>query len=202
MPYRFNVEQLTKATQTAARRAVKKTALWHIARQKRLLSKTSSLNGPPAGSRPGKAPGVDTGNLRRAFGQPARAVLNKSKLNSRNPEMTVGGRAPQARILEKGGVVRPRRAKMLPVPIHRAAKLAQRRVSSVKQIKGLVMRRMGRSLFLGKVTGRGQGREFEPWFVLKRQIRIRKRPFVTPLVKRTRRAFFGFLGREIGKALK
>jgi len=96
----------------------------------------------------------------------------------------VGTNLPYAAIQHFGGVIRPKRVKALPVPITKQAAKAQENVQSVREIEDLIfVPRKGLPPLLVKVKygGRGKGRyekAWEPWFVLKKSVKIPPRPYM------------------------
>jgi len=92
------------------------------------------------------------------------------------------GSVPYARIHEEGGTIRPKRAKMLAIPIHPQLKTAAGigRVPGPRDVPDLTFVRSlkGAFLLVNKHTG-------EPWFLLKRQVTIKARPFLQPALETT-----------------
>lgn len=117
----------------------------------------------------GSAPGVDTGRLRRSI-----TVERESGLS-----VVIGTNLAYGRYLEFGARPTAKRVKFLPVPLTREAKMAQRRVGSVRQIPGLKAIKTPRGMFLVKHKG-GKRARVEFWFVLKKSVQIRPRPWLRP----------------------
>lgn len=98
----------------------------------------------------------------------------------------MGTNAWYARILHHGGVITPRRAKALVVPLNKDARRALVGAGSqgVRGIEGLTfIPRKGKAPLLVKdvVKGRGKNRgvvALEPWFILMKSVRVPARPYM------------------------
>src|SRR5690606_28580100 len=93
-------------------------------------------------SPPGGPPGVDTGRVRRSI------TVQRTGLT-----VTVGTNLDYGRWLEFGANPRARKSKYMPVPITREARMAQRRVGSVRSIPGLKPLKTPRGFYLVKEIG-------------------------------------------------
>lgn len=142
-----------------------------------------------ASSAPGQPPNMRRGFLRRSI-----QVRPKGQYSAE-----VWSDAVYAAILDRGGVIRPKSTKFLPVPVNDAARrfaetkgtmsLRQYPFSFFKLPGGRMYLRGGFSQAAGYYTNAGGKRvrvtpKNEPVFVLKRSVRIAPRPYVQPALDR------------------
>ncbi len=121
--------------------------------------------GPMQAAQPGSPPGVHTS---------AHAHSLLYAVGSDGRSMHLGSSSISARILDKGGTVRARRAKMLAIPI--SVESYGKRPRDFADLRiGAVYRRGGQAKAL---LGRGSGDGFEPLFVLQREARILPHPHI------------------------
>jgi hypothetical protein len=133
---------------------------------------------------------VRSGRLRASIAGSVRDMKSLVRV-----EVTAGGRSPHpdqlkrdttrnpgvasyARMHEEGGIIRPKRAKMLSIPIHKSLFTGAgvlRDARGPRAVPNLTFVRSLKGAFLlsNKFTG-------EPWFLLKRQVTIKPRPFLGP----------------------
>lgn len=112
-----------------------------------------------APSAPGTPPRRDTGELVRSI---TVTQATRARLVSRSGSSTPHGYYMQHGVTSSG--------KWLTVPLHRPAAILRKQVSSLLAANLVMGRSQRGALLLGKATGRGKARGFEPWFVLKRSI--------------------------------
>lgn len=142
---------------------------------KQTLNQRASPPPSPAGSPPGKR----TGQLGQSI------QIDRSGLGHRTrPQVRIGPSlraVPYARIHELGGVITPKRARYLAVPIGTEAHKLSRGLRSLRQRKDLTLIRGkgGKLLLMRKV-----GRRLEPAFVLKASVLMPPRPYVRPSLRR------------------
>jgi len=102
--------------------------------------------------------------------------------------------AAYARILERGGVIRPRRGRALSIPISEEAK----RYASPREMSNLFMlKRPGRPPLLAEAAGRGGQRLIVHW-VLVRSVTIRARRWLSRGVEGARPKMRGALAGVLG----
>jgi|TARA_Y100000289_G_C3908311_1_gene143186 phage gpG-like protein len=108
--------------------------------------------------------------------------------------LQAGGRSKgvsYARIHEDGGEIKPKTSKFLTIPVHDSLTTGSgvARYASARDVPGLAFAqsRKGQPLLVHQVTG-------EVFYLLKKRIRIKKRPYMKPAIDRVQR--------EIGRELK
>lgn len=155
-----------------------------------------SRNGKFQPSLPGQPPAIKRNQLRNSIQVDVAGVMS-GRLRAR-----VGSNLKYARIHERGGIIRPKSGKMLPVPINDAAKrLAQSKGTQSLRDMPFVTRRLpsGRVYLVGlfgKAFGSyytdasGKRREVrrtdQPVFVLKRSVKMPARPYLAPAASRAK----------------
>lgn len=119
--------------------------------------------------------------------------------------VTLGTNTVYARLMQEGGIVRPKTAKFLAIPVNRKARRASATVATIRDIPNLVWlpskagdtggvlgKKIGgdiekykgdvRAVRHGEGKRAGTGKSvkgfFEPWFVLKKSVTIPARPFL------------------------
>lgn len=112
---------------------------------------------------------VDRGMLRRSF---------RSSFERRGESFTAGvySDLPYANIHNKGGTIRPRRAKWLTVPMKRFPA-----GTTIRDTEGFFLRIYGTLFFVRKkLSGRGRARGewFEPLWVLRKSVTIKGRGYL------------------------
>ena len=127
---------------------------------------------------PGKSLGSRTGKLRDAFlpGKPGN--ISEFKDADGLSDATLGidyDDLPYWRIQNLGGVIKPRNAKYLTVPLNDEA-----RKTTARKVDGLFILVLGKKLFLVKGTAAG-GLEF--WYVLKKSVPIKPTKYLDKGVK-------------------
>ena len=146
-----------------------------------------------ASSAPGQPPNIRRGFLRRSI-----QVRPKGEHSAE-----VWSDAVYARILDQGGVIRPKSTKYLPVPLNDAAKrfMERKGTQSLRSFPFKFSMSRSRKMFLtgdfqqtaGYYTD-AKGKRVrvsprnEPRFILKKSIRIEKRPYVQPTLDRIKGA--------------
>ncbi len=122
-------------------------------------------------SAPGSPPGAVTGTLRRSV------QVDVSGLTRPNPSVRVGPGVPYARIHELGGVIVPKRARALAVPIGAAGRAAARSArGSIRSLDLILVRRRGKPPLLARKTGE----RLQPLFVLLSSVTLPPRPYMVP----------------------
>jgi len=127
---------------------------------------------------------------------------------SQGEAVYVGTNTAYGRLQQYGGTVVPTKAKALAIPLNRAARRASVGVQSIREIKGLVfIRTKGKAGQIGILAKRARssydsdtgeisksatskfaeyktrgGKKkvglFEPWFVLRKSVKVRARPYL------------------------
>lgn len=105
---------------------------------------------------------------------------------------------PYAMILEKGGVIRPKRAKALPVPLNDQAKRLSEKGVSLRSLDLVMLKPRGKpQILVGRKKmrvshnpggGKTVTRNTEPVWILVRQVVIRARPYLRPALTNNRAA--------------
>lgn len=215
----FNSEQFKARVFDACNRGLTSAAITLSGHMRSGMSKGSRFSSSP----PGSPPNVQRGGLRRG-------ITHTPGVNLRS---SAGASAsiPYAMIQERGGTIRPRNSKYLPVPINIAAKrlleLHGMRTQTLGGGSGFVrtggLRRLnlqfirsksGQAMLVGRrpksvrwsVGGGGfLGVRELPAFVLKRSIRIPPRPWAVPALTRNKAniyaSFHRVASRAIGQAI-
>ena len=167
--FRSRLRVLEAQLEKNVRQAVATSAIIMQREIKLTLSKSKSP------STPGTPPGVQTGHLRRSV------QIDLSGLGNRNPQARIGPNTPYARIHELGGTIAPVNVKYLPVPIGEKGRAARRAAgATLRALKDLIfIRRKGKDPLLARKTKDG----IEPLFVLKKAVKMPKRPYVKPAAK-------------------
>ncbi len=124
----------------------------------------------------GMAPNTQTGNLRNSI------VYVTPQAKGTPGFAAYGTNLVYSRILEFGGTIRPKTAKALPVPINGAARAMLRKLNgrSLRTFKLVLTKRPGKEPILVEKTPTGRDKKNGAVFVLKRSVRIRPRPYLTP----------------------
>lgn len=119
--------------------------------------------------------------------------------------VTLGTNTVYARLMQEGGIVRPKTAKALAIPLTREARKAASNVASIRDIPNLVfLPSKGKPETIGvlgkvakgtsKKTGVQKG-DFVPWFALRKSVTIPARPFLyiedgdIPMIERVIRRY-------------
>jgi len=141
------------------------------------IFKGRRLNGPPG-------VGERTGDLRRSFRQ--RVTGNQLT----NVEALFTTRSKYAALHEYGGTVKPKKAKMLAIPLpgtpaliedKRARYASPLRESLPKNIRFAVVRSKKGNLLL---FGKAPGEEARPWYLLRKSVKIKPRLEFGKTIKR------------------
>lgn len=128
-------------------------------------------------SLPGMPPNTQSGQLRNSIAAVGMGAVGRLRA-------AYGTNLRYARILEVGGLIRPTRAKMLAVPLTKKAAMESRRVTSIRQIPGLVHIRTKRNVQLLVKKIPGKRARWEPWFRLQAASLIAPRPYLSPVYRR------------------
>ena len=130
---------------------------------------------------------------RRASSEGGRTMLLSNRLrNSIAYEADaqgciVGTNVAYAKLVGEGGIVKPRRAKALAIPVNKKARMAAEQLTesqSIRDIPGLTyIPRKGKPPLLVKEIQKGRGSArgtvaMEVWFVLMQSVKIPARPFL------------------------
>lgn len=178
--------QVKARMEANTRRLVARATLMTVLEVRKTLNQGASSRGRNP-SPPGMPPHRDTGTLAKSW-QP-----NFTRLNEPMPRGRAGSNLPYAKIHETGGTITAK-GKALPVPLNQEARdLLRRKGGSLRNVPGLFVLRMpsGKAL-LGRhwVRVRGKARKwshgFKALFVLKRSVRIPRRPYVLPTMLKVR----------------
>lgn len=161
--------------------AVARSAIQMQTETKRQLNRQASRRGASP-SAAGNPPAKDTGALSRSI------QIDDSGLREGSPKARVGTNLVYARIHEKGGTIKPKRVKALPVPLNQEARDLLRKVGSGGlRSENLVpiKTRRGRLLLAKQVSRRGKRRahqrgDLQFLFLLSKAVRIPKRPYMKP----------------------
>ncbi len=170
MPARHNWRgpEVLRKLHEAARKLVAASAVVLQDEIRRQLGRGSSP------SAPGSPPGVLTGFLRRSI------EIDLSRIGEPHPKARVGSTAPYAAIHEFGGVVTPKTAGALAVPIGIAGRRAARDAGgSIRSLNLQAIKRPGRPTLLVRP---GPRKSMVPLFVLKQSITLPPRPYIRPAV--------------------
>lgn len=128
----------------------------------------------------GAAPYNQTGALMRGIGRTPVVGL----------ACRVVSRARYSRMLERGGTIRARNKKYLPIPLNYEAKRMQQRLGAGGSLKSykldFIPGKPGGNPFLAKITGKGKRQRVKRLFVLKKSVRIKKHPFMKPSLEAMR----------------
>lgn len=150
---------------TACAQAVASQAMRSMTRGDKLGSRSYQP------SAPGQPPSIQSGHLRRSITArqigPAEAVAGTSVL--------------YGRVLEYGGVIRPRKSKYLTIPISPLARKAAAGGLGAGSMPGLfpIKSKKGNLLLVRGAKGGG----IEPMYALKKRVRIRPRPWLRPALR-------------------
>lgn len=133
---------------------------------------------------------------RRAQAESGKTMLLSNRLrnsiaySASASELVVGTNTRYARLQNEGGIVKPKKAKALAIPLHKEARRAAENVTSIKDIEGLWMLvRAGKAPLLCKTKGERTSKKtgavslkskvsIEPWFVLLKSVKVPARPFL------------------------
>lgn len=166
------IGELEDRLHAAAKKAVLRAATVVLRAVRQKLSQSRTKRNGPAGSLPGSPPAVLTGALRNSY------TIDTSKINEANPAVRVGSNLIYARIHEFGGVIRPKVAQYLTVPISDLGRELRRTNRSLKDIPGAFVRK---SRSGNVVVFQKRRREAPiPLVVLKRSVRLPPRPHLRP----------------------
>lgn len=123
-------------------------------------------------------PKVRSGALRRSIhGRADVDLLGASLTLTAGEDGTSTGR--YASLQEYGGVVRAIRSRYLAIPVGPARTAAgASRYTSPRDVAGLSWHPGREGGMLGKVTGKGKSARFEPWFLLRREVRVPETRFI------------------------
>lgn len=146
----------------------------------------------------------------------ARAIFTETNDRAADREIVtrVGvdlGKAPQGRVQELGGVIRPTRAKRLAIPVGRAltpagvgrvsARTFMTNPSALGFTSAWVASLPGCAVILGQV-GRGRARHVEPVFVLRSSVTIPPRSYLGATVREQQGVIHATIGAAIGEGLR
>ena len=157
---------------------------------KKELSLTRTPRGGATRSIPLTPPGVQTGALRRSI------QIDSTHLGDDAPRVRVGTDLVYAAIHEKGGIIRPKRVKALPVPLNDDARAMLRDApgGSLRNVPGLFIfkTRTGRTFLARLLSGRrGKTQErvgMQLLFALRSEVYMPVRPFIRPAFERAKPA--------------
>ena len=109
-----------------------------------------------------------------------------------------GSNLPYARIQDRGGIIRPRNVRMLPVPLGVEGKKARKQLgtNSVRTLDLVPIKSRAGNIVL---IPRGGG---APLFVLKSYVRLPRRPWAMPAVRASARAMLAAFQREARKSIR
>ena len=171
--------ELIERIRTNARAAVKRSAIILQTEIKLQLNMGSSNRGSTP-SIPPAPPHKDTGQLSQSIQVTLQDIFKP------NPKAAVGpdlSRVPYARIHELGGVIKPVSAKMMAVPLGIEGRRAARDAGgSLRNLDLFLIRSRSGALLLM----RKGARKAKALFVLKRSIKMPKRPYIAPASKLAR----------------
>lgn len=127
-------------------------------------------------SAPGAYPHTQTGRLRGS-------VVPVAPWTAGTPGTAYyGSNVAYGRYLHYGATIRPKQAKAIPVPLNHEAKRMLRRASvggGLRQFRLKSFKAPNGELFLAETTARGQLKAGGARFVLRKQVRIAPRPWIT-----------------------
>lgn len=143
---------------------------------------------------PGSAPGTPP-NRRRGWLE--KNCIHVASTNFRALS-GVSKQAPYGMILEKGGVIRPKLAKALPVPLNDQAKRLSEKGIPLRSLDLVMLKPRGKPpILVGRKKmrvshnpggGKTVTRNTEPVWILVRQVVIRARPYLRPALTNNRAA--------------
>lgn len=129
---------------------------------------------------------VRTGNLRNSL----TLEVSESALEAR-----VGTNVEYAAIVEFGGVITPKEAKALTVPVHPDAKRLVASGGSAADMTDLVMiARKGKAPLLVRIKSKGRNQRFDIMFVLTKSVKVKAQPYLRPALLGSKQRIMGILG--------
>lgn len=138
-------------------------------------------------SQPGTPPNSQSGQLQQSFGV---------AVNGRTAR--VAATAPYARIQERGGVIRPKNAKYLWMPINARRMDTPRNVMADKSKIAFIPRRRG-GFFVVKKSASGRKTKSGLLYVLLNQVWLPARPYMGPSLRRMSPKLAGIFADAAGK---
>lgn len=176
MPFKWTGDKWLDKTLKRTAQGLYKSATFYQRKVKEQLNRYGAGQSPP-----GSPPGKQTGHLGRSI------QIDDSDLHTGLSAgvftVRVGSNVPYAKIHEIGGKISAKKAKALTVPLNKKARKMAAGVRSVRELDLVFIKRKGKPPLLAKSHGGKQAR-IEPLFILKKSVRIPRRPYMVPTLAR------------------
>lgn len=147
------------------------------------------------------APRVRTGRLRSSIASSVEAAGESLSLVLRAGGVGTDKDVKYARLQELGGTVRPIKGKYLAIPVGPAKTAAGvSRYASPRDVPGLVfVQSLKGQPLLVQLTGKGGKAKVTVWYVLRRSVTVRARPYLKPAIDAAAAALPGQISEALGR---
>lgn len=147
------------------------------------------------------APRVRTGRLRSSIASSVEAAGESLYLVLRAGGVGTDKDVKYARLQELGGTVRPIKGKYLAIPVGPAKTAAGvSRYASPRDVPGLVfVQSLKGQPLLVQLTGKGGKAKVTVWYVLRRSVTVRARPYLKPAIDAAAAALPGQISEALGR---
>lgn len=147
------------------------------------------------------APRVRTGRLRSSIASSVEAAGESLSLVLRAGGVGTDKDVKYARLQEIGGTVRPIKGKYLAIPVGPAKTAAGvSRYASPRDVPGLVfVQSLKGQPLLVQLTGKGGKAKVTVWYVLRRSVTVRARPYLKPAIDAAAAALPGQISEALGR---
>lgn len=184
--------QLISIIKQAAQKGLMAVAVGLQREIKRTLNRSSSQRGATP-SAPGQPPAKDTGTLGRSI-----------QIDATNPEkLRVGTNLVYAKIQEFGGTIRPKKVKMIPVPVNqRARDLMRKYPGGLRDIPNLSRIESAGGIYIIEKLQKKRGKQVREvigavWH-LRNSVRLAARPYMRPSLQ----AYAPKAGQDFARAFR